>query len=195
MADILEPTQSSPRAIRWTREDCARLEEAGVLVGPYELIEGSINRMGQNMPHADLVSIIVEWLFEVFGRKYVVTQASIDVRPEDNPTNEPMPDALVLNRPTREFKDRPKPADIRLLVEVADSTLGYDLKTKAALYARAEILEFWVIGVAEHTIHVHRDPRDGRYQDTRVLSGTDLLSSLAAPDVAVEVGTLLSGDL
>jgi len=195
MADILEPPQPSPRAIRWTREDCAKLEEAGVLVGPYELIEGSINRMGQNMPHADFVMVILDWLVKLFGRKYVVTQASIDVRPEDNPTNEPMPDCLVLSRPAREFKERPRPEDIRLLVEVADSTLDYDLMTKSALYARAAIVEFWVVSVAEQTIHVHRDPREGRYQDISVLSGSDLIASLAAPTDAVEVGTLLSGDL
>jgi hypothetical protein len=88
MADVMLPPEPSPWAIRWTREDCAKLEEAGFLTERYELVEGSINCTGQNMPHATVVRLCLRTLFAVFGDEFVVTQASIDVRPEDNPTND-----------------------------------------------------------------------------------------------------------
>ena len=50
------------------------------------------------------------------------------------------------------------------MVEVADSTLAFDLNTKAALYARAGIPEYWVLDVKGQRLMVHRDPSGGRYQ-------------------------------
>jgi hypothetical protein len=42
----------------------------------------------------------------------------------------------------------PRPGDLRLAVEISDTTLGFDLTTKAELYARAGIVEYWVVDVA-----------------------------------------------
>src|ERR1017187_9718177 len=45
---------------------------------------------------------------------------------------------IVLKRDFSHFTDEnPRPVDLQLVVEVADSTLGFDLKTKAGLYAPA----------------------------------------------------------
>ena len=46
---------------------------------------------------------MLNWLLSVFGNGFVVPEPSIDVRPEDNPTSEPEPDIVVLNRPLREL--------------------------------------------------------------------------------------------
>ena len=195
MADVLAPPAGSPQAIRWTRDDCDKLEQAGFLTEPYELVEGSINRMGQNMPHANFVMIVLEWLFGVFGRKYVVTQASIDVRPEDNPTNAPMPDAIVLVRPSRQFAVLAQPSEIRLLVEVSNSTLDYDLTTKAGLYARANIVEYWVVSLPEQSVYVHRNPQLGHYQDVGVASISDSVAALAAPTTPLPLSQLFADEL
>jgi Uma2 family endonuclease len=56
---------------------------------------------------------------------------------------------------------RPGPGDLDLVIEVAESTLGFDLKTKAGLYARAAIGEYWVLDITGRQMIVHRDPRDG----------------------------------
>jgi hypothetical protein len=51
--------------------------------------------------------------------------APIDVAPEDNPTNEPEPDLVVLARPSREFQDaNPRPGDLRLAAEILDTVAG-----------------------------------------------------------------------
>ncbi len=88
------------------------------------------------MPHASVVFNILIWLATNFGAKFVVTQASIDVSPEDNPTNEPISDAIVLTRPAGDFISYPKPSEIRLLVEVSDTASRFDMTTIATLYAR-----------------------------------------------------------
>jgi Uma2 family endonuclease len=51
-----------------------------------------------------------------------------------------------------------------LAIEIADSSLKYDLGRKAQLYAQFGIRELWVIDVNTLTITVHRDPQDGRYR-------------------------------
>jgi len=190
MADVMLPPEPSPWAIRWTRDGCAKLEEAGFLTERYELVEGSINRVGQNMPHATVDRLCLRALISVFGDEFVVTQASIDVRPEDNPTNEPMPDLIVLTRPSGQFDHYPKPHEIQLLIEVADSTIRFDLTTKAALYARAGIVEYWVATVNERTVTVHRNPVSSIYQEVSRLSENDAIAPISAPDKSIMLSEL-----
>ena len=68
----------------------------------------------------------------------------------------PKPDLIVLNREFETFDSNPQPQDIALLVEIADSTLNFDLTIKAALYARAGIAEYWVLDVVAKRLIVHR---------------------------------------
>ncbi|HLK59189.1 MAG TPA: Uma2 family endonuclease [Chthonomonadaceae bacterium] len=190
MADILTE-EHSPLAIRWTREDCENLERTGILTERYELVEGVINKMGQNIDHANIVRLLLSWLFRLFGDAFVLTQTSIDVRPEDNPTSEPQPNVIVVVRPAIEFKHNPTPADLRLVIEASDSTLMYDLTTKARLYARAEIVEYWVVNLPERKLHVHRNPMNGTYQEITVYSEAESAAPLAVPDSPVPVTQLL----
>ena len=192
MVESLTPDARIPTDIRWTRDQCTELEKAGVLDYRYELIEGEIVRMSQNMPHATLLAVVWQWALETFGRKCVVSQPSIDVSPDDNPTSEPMPDIVVLNRPAREFDDRPKPADIQLLIEISDSTLQNDRVKKARLYARAGIVDYWVVDVKSQSITIHRVPRNGEYDAIETYSGSAMLTPLAAPQHSIQVSELLS---
>jgi Uma2 family endonuclease len=89
---------------------------------------------------------------------------------------------MVLARPSRELLTaNPRPADLRLVVEISDTTLGFDLTTKAALYARAAISEYWVFDIAARRLIVHRDPRNGAYQSMVAYSDEERVSPLAAP--------------
>jgi putative acetyltransferase len=51
-----------------------------------------------------------------------------------------------------------------LAIEIADSSLQYDLGRKAALYAEFGIGEMWVIDVNTMRATIHRDPEGGRYR-------------------------------
>src|SRR5258708_7496245 len=102
--------------------------------------------MGKKRPHTNSLMLLLVWLVEVFGARLVNPETPIDVAPEDNPSNEPQPDLIVLKRDFSHFKsENPRPQDLQLVVEVADSTLGFDLTKKARLYARAGIVEYWVL--------------------------------------------------
>ena len=75
----------------------------------------------------------------------------------------------------------PQPDDLRLVVEISDTTLGFDLKTKADLYARAGIVEYWVFDVSGRRLIVHRDPQAGRYRSVEVYAADEAVVPLAAP--------------
>jgi Uma2 family endonuclease len=185
------PVQLSPTAVRWTRQNCEALEAAGILNYRYELVDGVINDMSQNIRHGILVRLILEWLFAAFGGKFILTQVTIDVRPEENPTNAPEPDAIVLARPAEDLTANPIPSDIRLCIEAADTTLAYDLTTKAHLYARAGISEYWVVNVPHRKLHVHRRPEEVIYREVTVYDETEYVSPLATKDAVVHVNSLL----
>jgi Uma2 family endonuclease len=69
---------------------------------------------------------------------------------------------------------------LRLVAEISDSSLGFDLTTKAELYARAEIVEYWVVDVAAHRLIVHRDPREGLYASITAYSEGETVTPLAS---------------
>jgi len=191
----ISPPPADPPRKRWTRQECVALETSGIWAQQHlELIEGElISKMGKKRPHTNVMVIMHAWLLRVFGEQYINPETPIDVAPEDNPTNEPEPDLIVLSKPSREFKDaNPQPADLRLVVEISDSTLGFDLTTKAALYARARIVEYWVVDIPGRRIIVHRDPQDGQYRSVVAYAEQESVKPLAAPDSEFPVGSALA---
>src|SRR5258708_11882357 len=48
--------------------------------------------------------------------------------------------------------------DVLLAVEVADSSLDYDLRRKPLVYAEYGVRELWVIGAKRRVVHVHLRP-------------------------------------
>lgn len=173
---------------KWTRDECAQLG-AILHLRDYELIDGElIKKMSKNHPHTWTLMLLMTWLGSIFSPFTFGQDMSIDVRPEDNPSSEPEPDAVVLTKPYNQLMPRPKATDVRLLVEVSDSTLAFDLSQKAALYARAAIPEYWVLDVTNRRLIVHRQPRAGKYQDVKVYAESESAAPLTAPDSVVNVG-------
>jgi Uma2 family endonuclease len=189
------PFTDPPRK-RWNRAECSTLEASGLWDQQrLELIDGElISKMGKNRPHVNTLTLLQGWLVSVFGLQHVNPEAPIDVAPEDNRTNEPEPDLIVLARPLREFQSgNPQPADLRLVVEISDSTLRFDLTVKAGLYARASIFEYWVVDVAARRIIVHRDPRDGAYRSIEAYNDQEAVRPLASPSDAFPVSSAFPG--
>jgi len=190
------PARLDPPRKLWTRPEYDALSSSGLLDHQkLELIEGElIDKMGKKGPHVTSVALLLEWLMGVFGARHVLQAAPIDVAPEDNPTNEPEPDLIVLTRNLSHFThERPRPQDLQLAVEVAVSTLGFDLATKAALYARAGIVEYWVLDIDGRRMIVHRDPQAGRYASVAAYSANESVAPLAAPDSFLPIGDALPG--
>jgi Uma2 family endonuclease len=193
MEPISESPERFPGRKRWTRDDCAFLERVGFLPERYELIDGVIiDKMGQNRPHAITITLLIKWLIAVFGGDFVQCQLSIEVADADRPTYLPEPDAsVIMQSVTTYLSEPPGPGDLRLVAEVSDSTLRGDLTIKAALYARAEIPEYWVLDVTGRRLFVHRNPVGGAYTSVERYSETESVATEAFPEKATTVADLL----
>jgi Uma2 family endonuclease len=192
---LTEPiTQVEALRKTWTRDECEALVQAG-LIDPerYELIEGElIFKMPKRLPHTLALFLLVNWLRSVFGDAFILQEPGIDVAPEDIPTSEPEPDAIVLAIPVIELRaPSVRPSDIRLVAEVSNTTLGFDLTRKAALYARALIPEYWVLDINGRRLIVHRDPSEGRYQSAIAYAEDEAVSPLADPHAVIRARDLL----
>jgi Uma2 family endonuclease len=190
------PVAPCPPRKRWTRAEYQKAEEAGAFDQQFlELIEGEIldKKMSKNPPHVDAAALLSGWLIQVFGARYVNSEAPIDVSPEDNPANEPVPDIFVLKREFAGFRTRrAQPGDLVLVVEIADTSLAFDLTTKAALYARAGIAEYWVLDIIGRRLLVHRWPENGRCASVTSYSHEESVAPAAAPDSSLAIGSLFA---
>jgi Uma2 family endonuclease len=81
-------------------------------------------------------------------------------------------------------------ASALLIVEVADSSLRYDLKTKAPAYAKLGLREYWVIDATSLATFIHRDPGADGYPEPRKAEPTERLEPLLAPRLAVRLTDL-----
>jgi Uma2 family endonuclease len=78
----------------------------------------------------------------------------------------------------------------KLVVEIADSSLGYDLGRKAALYAGFGIAELWVIDAVKLVAHIHGDPGKQGYRSVAAFTPDARLVPQALPSLAVILGEL-----
>ena len=80
--------------------------------------------------------------------------------------------------------------DLLLVIEVADSSLGYDLRVKAPLYAHHGVREYWVVDAVRETIRVHRAPESGTYTDIEEYEAQDAIAALLLPEVTIRLDML-----
>ncbi len=187
------PWEPTPNRKRFTRKECEFLEQNQLLTERYELIDGEIIfKMPQNPPHALTVMLITAWLMRVFGEMYARCQLAIDVGEAAPEINNPEPDGVALSQPVTAFAARhPAPMEILLVVEVSDTTIHFDLHNKAALYALAGIVEYWVADIKERRFVVHRNPTPAGYAEVTQYDAEETISPLARPDASVRVADLL----
>ena len=80
------------------------------------------------------------------------------------------------------------------MIEVADSSLTYDLTTKAALYAEGQVPEYWVVDLNHRVLLTFRDPRDGTYQTRTSHEPGSRIAPVSWPDFEVDVDALFPLD-
>ena len=187
-------TLPHPPLKTWTRAEIEAVEAAGLLAGRrYELIEGEVyDKMGQNPPHASAIAALQYLLAAIFGVGCLRTQLPVEPSAADAPSSLPVPDVVVTRESYLAYRERhPGPADVVLVAEVADSSVLFDTKRKASLYARAGFADYVVVDLAHREVLVFRDPRDDNYRSVSVLhSGEDFIP-LAAPQSRIPVAALL----
>ena len=67
-----------------------------------------------------------------------------------------------------------------LVVEIADSSLNNDRKTRSALYAAAGISEYWIVNLVNSQLEVQRDPSGGGYRCITILTPDEEVTPLNA---------------
>ena len=75
-------------------------------------------------------------------------------------------------------------------MEIADSSLDYDRKTKAQAYARFGVREYWVIAARSLITTVYRDPSPAGYRFQQDFPPSEVLTPLLAPSLALRLGEL-----
>jgi Uma2 family endonuclease len=134
------------------------MRDAGILDEDdrVELLDGLIvPKMTKHPPHR-LCTRLERGVLEanVPAGYYVDSQ-----EPITTDDSEPEPDVCVVRGAPRDYQDRhPGPADVPLVVEVADESLRRDRGIKLALYARARIAEHWIVDLEARTVEVYTEP-------------------------------------
>jgi len=146
----------------FTAEEYHRMGEAGILHDDdrVELIEGEIVEMAPiGSRHFHAVTTLTHALVKAVGERALV---SIQGPLRLSERTEPQPDVVLLRRRADYRARGPHAEDALLVVEVADTTLGYDRGTKLRLYARAAIPEAWIVDMAAQSNGAQRlnDLRD-----------------------------------
>jgi len=100
--------------------------------------------------------------------------------------------ALLARRPDFYSQSHPRPVDVLLVVEVADTTLDYDRGVKVPHYARVGIPEVWVVDLHARAIHVYRQPSGGEYRDERRTGLGEWLAIPGVPDQRLAVDDVLA---
>ncbi|HEY1065233.1 MAG TPA: Uma2 family endonuclease [Pirellulales bacterium] len=190
------PALDVPHVKRWTSEEYLRLGELGAFEGQkVELIAGEIvqHMSPQGEPHAASIALTADALRQAFGQGfYIRAQFPLALFPGSTPE----PDVAVVPGSPRDYPTAPTTA--LLIVEVSDSTLAFDRRPKASLYAAAGIAEYWIVDLRARALEVRRDPiadpaepHGARYASTFTVAPGQTLSPLAAPNAVVDPAQLL----
>ena len=180
---------------RFTIDQYYALAEAGILRDDdrVELLDGVIVDMyPDSNRHAATVDKFSNTLVPAVAYRAIVRVRG-PLRVNENSLLQP--DVLLLReRSDGYISDAPGPADVILLIEVADSSVGYDRYDKLPAYARAGIPEVWLAIVREQrrAVEVYTEPAAGRYTMMRTLEADDTLTPPGFPEITLRVGEMLA---
>ena len=180
------PVRYSPH--RFTVDEYYRMAETGILDEDdrVELIDGQILVMEPISPEHGGHTIALNRLFSslVSDRAIIGVQNPIQI----DEYNHPQPDVVLCKLHDDLYKrNHPKPSDILLIVEVAWTSAARDRRLKIPLYARAGILEFWLVDIPHRMLEVYTEPSDDSYDRVARLRAGSSVRLTAFDDVEVRV--------
>ncbi|WP_315791990.1 Uma2 family endonuclease [Fischerella sp. JS2] len=149
---------------RFTLDEYHRLIELGFFHEDerVELIRGELVQMvAKGTAHTTCCSNLIRELAQLVAGKAELRCQDPITLPSDS---EPEPDfAIVRSTPDNYLSAHPTPADIFLVIEIADSSLDYDRDVKMPLYAEAEISHYWIFNVVTNQLEAYSEP----YKDSQ----------------------------
>ena len=178
---------------RFSADDYQRMGQAGILrrEDRVELIDGEIIAMTPIGPrHCASVDRANRAFVTKAGDSAIVrVQGSVRL----SFYTEPEPD-LVLLRPRPDFYSsaHPGPADILLIVEIAQTSIDYDREVKSGVYARSGVPEYWLADLNENLLTCYSSPEGGTYQRVERYTRGQSLAPQLLPACVVSTEDLLS---
>jgi Uma2 family endonuclease len=155
---------------RITVDEYEKMIESGILTkrDRVVLIRGEIvPKMSIGTPHTACVKRLNDFLGSKKCDRFLLGVQD----PIRLPDSEPEPDLSLVRRRDDFYKSgHPRPDDIFLVIEVADSSLDDDREVMRPLYAESGIKEYWIVNLPEQCLEVHRQPQpDGSYREIHIL--------------------------
>lgn len=141
-----------------------KMAEVGILDEDdrVELINGEIIEMSPiGKLHVNRVNRITSVFKKLPDEKAILSvQNPVSIAPY----SEPEPDISLLEFRADFYEDQlPSAENVLLVIEVADTSLGYDREVKKPLFAAAGIPELWIVNIEDEQVEVYKNPQNGDY--------------------------------
>jgi Uma2 family endonuclease len=173
-----------PTAVKyWTVSDYRHMSEMRILAPNErtELINGQIVLKASKGPSHILALRLLSRSLDIALAEqpfFVRTQDPIQL----NDWSEPEPDLASARGTVLDYVDHhPRPEEIELVVEVADSTLKQDCEIKDKLYAQTGIADYWILDLKNRQLHVFRNPTHTCYMSHFILTELNQVEPLLFP--------------
>jgi Uma2 family endonuclease len=188
LSPTTQAAEGMPRR-RWSVAEIQEMVAKGIILEDerFELIGGEVVPMSPKGVRHEVVKAALQqhWFPLLVGTQInLITETTLYI--SDDEFREPdflfWPRSIPLENVTA--------SKALLIVEVADSSLGYDLGSKADAYAALGLPELWVINAKSLVTTVHRKPTATGYPEPRTAPPDELLEPLLAPHLAVRLTDL-----
>lgn len=182
-----QAAEGLPR-LRWSVADFDRLIEAGVLSEDdrVELIGGELVPMApKGNRHEVVCGALHNWL-----RRHLPDEIDYHTEPGWAVTGTLYFEPDFVLGPAGFQRASIAPQDVLLLIEVAHSSLRFDMTTKASVYASLGVREYWVINADTLETRVHREPAADGYKDVCGVPPGDALTPSLIASLSVKLGDL-----
>ena len=188
----IAPDQDWYQPFRMSIEQYERLVDSDVFTkhDKLQLINGIlVTKLTKKPPHVVATELCRDALKPVIPPGWSIRTESPVQLP---PSSEPEPDVCVVRGIVRDYSNRhPRPADVGLLVEISDRTLGAD-RQMARIYGAGAIAICWIINLVDRQVEVFTSPTPEGYRVTRVFKSGEVISVVLD---GVEVGHIAVDDM
>jgi len=166
--------------------------EAGIFTEDdrVELLAGQIVDMTPiGSRHAGCVTLLTHLFAPHVGEAF---QLRIQHPVQLDDYSEPQPDVAVVKPRANFYRDaHPRPSDVLLLIEVADTSIEIDRTEKIPLYARSGVPEVWIVDLNAGQVDVYRDPASGGYRVHETVARGGSLRPAALSRVELSADSLI----
>jgi Uma2 family endonuclease len=171
-----------------TSADYYQMMESGIIREGerVELILGQIFTMAaKGTRHTVATTRLITELPMLIQRRAIVRCQD----PISLPNNsEPEPDVVIARLRSDDYvNSHPAPADIILVIEVADSSIRFDRETKAPLYAAAGISEYWIVNLIDNRLEVYRQPEGSIYTSIEIITPPRSIKLPQFPEIVLHI--------